>query len=181
MNIIISLIYSPFVFFSLRYFDIDIVSILLFYLSFVWFVFSFRISKKEALYPLLYICISLAAFIVEDFLFLKSIPLILSTVITSIILISYINKTSVILYFAKKFSKSEISKNEEEYIKKSTLFWITISFINIIFHLFVFMNDDMKFWVYYSSIGWYILFIIAGLGQFLHRKFIFLKKVEDVS
>lgn len=178
MNIIISLLYAPFVFFFLRYFDIQIVSIVIFALSFLWFLVSLKISKKEALYPLLYIIIASITLVVEDFLVLKAIPLLISIVITSIIAISYRNNNSIILYFAKKFSKKEISLEEQHYIHQSTLFWIGVSVINIICHLFVLLNQNIEFWVFYSSIGWYGVFLVAGIIQFVHRRFVFLRRVH---
>ena len=179
MNIIISLIYAPLVFLSLRYFDIQLVSIFIFLSSCIWFSFTIRKSPKESLYPILYILLSLCAYFLKDFLVLKAMPLIISAIFTIIIFISYLNKKSIILYFAKKFSKKEISKKEEEYIHKSTLFWIIISCINIYIHTQIFQSEDMSFWIFYSSFGWYFLFIGAGMIQYLHRKFIFLKALHD--
>ena len=86
---------------------------------------------------------------------------------------------SIILYFAKKFSKEEISEKEKEYIHKSTLFWVIISCINIFIHLQIFQNENINFWIFYSSFGWYFLFIFAGIIQYLHHKFIFLKVSHD--
>lgn len=174
MNILISLLYAPLVFLSLRYFDIKIVSILIFTISSIWFFFSMKKGIKEALYPLLYIIISVFSYFLEAFIVLKVLPLLLSTLITALIFVSYINKKSIILYFAKKFTKREIEKKEEEYIQKSTLFWGFISLINVLIHLQIFVESNIDFWIYYSSFGWYFLFLIAGIIQFLHRKFIFL-------
>lgn len=179
MNIIISLIYAPLVFLSLRYFDIELVSVLLFISSFLWFTFTIKKSYKESLYPVLYILLSIFTYFFKDFLVLKAMPLILSSIFTIIIFISYLNKKSIILYFAKKFSKKEISQKEEEYIHKSTLFWILVSFINIFIHLQIFQNPNINFWIFYSSFGWYFLFIFAGIIQYLHRRFIFLKVLHD--
>lgn len=175
MNILLSIIYAPLVFFSLRYFDITLVSILIFLVSLIWFFIVVRKNKKEALYPFVYLFIAVVTFFLKDFLILKSIPLLISIFITALMIISYINKNSIILYFALKFSKNEISQKEQEYIHASSIFWIGISCINILCHLFVFMNDNMEFWVYYSSFGWYFIFIFGGILQFLHRKFVFLK------
>ena len=89
--------------------------------------------------------------------------------------ISYIKNESIIIYFAKKFTKKDISQKEQEYIHKSTLFWIFVSCVNIIIHTVIFFDNDDVIWVFYSSIGWYVLFAIAGICQFLHRRFVFLK------
>lgn len=179
MNLIISLLYAPIVFTSLRYFDITKVSLAIFCLSILWFLLVFKKGYKEYLYPLLYICISILAFFLKEFLILKTLPLLISSFITALIFISYLNKTSIILFFAKKFSKKELSQKEEEYIHKSTLFWFFTSLINAIIHLIIFFDTNMNYWIYYSSIGWYFVFIFAGVLQFLHRKFIFLKAQND--
>lgn len=179
MNILISLIYAPLVFLAIKYFNIEIVSIILFISSCTWFSFTVRKSYKESLYPFLYILLSLCTYFLKDFVVLKAMPLIISSIFTIIILISYLNKKSVILYFAKKFTKKEISQKEEEYIHKSTLFWIIISCINIYIHTLIFQSENISSWVLYSSFGWYFVFILAGLVQYLHRKFVFLKVSHD--
>ncbi|MEA3554852.1 MAG: hypothetical protein U9R39_10705 [Campylobacterota bacterium] len=138
MRVILSLIYVPIIFFSLKYFNSSI----------------------------------------EEVLILKALPLIISSVITILMISSYIKKNSIILYFAKKFSKVKISEKEKIYIHNSTKFWIFISMINITIHFIIFINTNSNFWLFYSSIGWYLLFISAGILQFLHRKFVFLKRIE---
>ncbi len=178
MNFLISLIYAPLVFFSLKYFDIRTVSIYIAVFSLIWFTFVVRKDIKESIFPLTYLAIAVLAFFLEDFLFFKSLPLIISSFITMIILSSYITKNSIILYFVKKFTKNDISVQEERYIYKSTVFWIFISLINVSIHIIMFVSEEIEFWVYYSSFGWYIIFIIAGIIQFLHRKF-FTKRVHD--
>ena len=179
MNIIISLVYAPLVFLSLRYFDVRIVSIILLISSLLWFFINIKKSFKESLYPLLYILLAICTYTFNEFLILKAVPLIISFIFTTLILISYLNKKSIILYFAKKFSKKEIPKKEEEYIHKSTLFWFIISCTNVILHLMIFYDENIELWVYYSSFGWYFIFIFAAVLQFLHRNYILKKVLND--
>lgn len=176
MNFLISLLYAPLIFICLKYYDIKIVSIAVFFLSALWLIYSLKKDKKSARYPFLYMGASLVTFFLEKFLVLKSIPLIASVIIATTMLISYINKSSIILYFASRFSKKEIGGREKQYIQSSTLFWIVVSAINILCHIFVFINNNIKLWVYYSSFGWYFVFGLAGILQFLHRKFLFSKR-----
>ncbi|RLA82154.1 MAG: hypothetical protein DRG78_07995 [Epsilonproteobacteria bacterium] len=138
MRIILSLIYAPIVFFSLRYLDTPL----------------------------------------ENALVLKAFPLVLSISITAMMILSYIKKESMILVFARRFSKEEIDKEEIEYIHKSTLFWIIICTVNILFHTIILFDTNSTIWIFYSTIGWYFLFGIAGILQFLHKKFIFSKRLE---
>ena len=180
MNFLISILYAPLVFYSFRHFDIQTTSIIVFSVSIVWFLVSLNYGKKQALYPLLYIIISSMAYLLKDFNILKVLPLLVSSFITLFIAVSYIRNNSVILYFAKKFARHEISPLEQEYIHKSTLFWIGVSLLNVIIHLYIFLGDNIDYWIYYSSFGWYLLFLMAGLLQFLHRRYVFTGGMHSV-
>jgi len=179
MNFLISLIYAPLVVLSLKYFDIKFVSIFIFIFSLIWFAILFNKNKKETIFPIVYLLIAIFAFFMQDFILLKSTPVVISSLVTIIFLLSYLRKKSILLYFIDKFSKKIIPSQEKEYIHKSTLFWVIISFVNTLIHLKIFFGNNIEFWIYYSSFGWYAIFIIAGIVQFLHRKFIFLKRVYD--
>jgi len=111
----------------------------------------------------------------DDVLALKAFPLVMSLIVTFLIYLSYIKKDSMVLKYAKKFIKKEISPEEQRYIQKSTLYWVGVSSVNVIIHFFLFLSDEVVLWAFYSSIGWYSVFIIGGVFQYLHRKFIFLK------
>ena len=111
----------------------------------------------------------------DDVLALKAFPLSMSILVTFLIYLSYIKQDSMVLKYARKLTKKEISIQEQNYIQKSTLYWVGISTINVIIHLYLFLGDDVIVWAFYSSIGWYSVFILGGLLQYLHRKFIFLK------
>ncbi|MFK5976765.1 MAG: hypothetical protein QM493_09680 [Sulfurovum sp.] len=175
MQIFFSLLYAPLVFFLLRHYDIRSVSIALFTFSLIW-LFLLRKSKDfSLLFPLFYLIIALLAFFIQSFTLLKIMPFLISAFFSLFILVSYFQKKSIILYFAKKFSQNPISSKEAEYIYRSTLFWFGISLLNSILHLIIFFDENIDFWLYYSSIGWYFLFIFAGIFQFLHRKYFFLR------
>ena len=179
MNFVISLLYAPLAFTALRYFDIQVTSLIIFAVSMLWLLLSLRKEKKQTLYPLLYIFIALMAYFLKDFNILKLLPLLISTFMTLFISISYLRNNSVILFFAKKFARHDISADEQEYIHRSTLFWIGVSLINVLIHLRIFLDGNNNYWIAYSSFGWYIVFLLAGLLQFLHRKFIFAERHHD--
>jgi uncharacterized membrane protein len=117
----------------------------------------------------------------DDLLALKAFPLIMSIIMTFLIYLSYKKENSIILKFAQRFSKVKISLLEQQYIQQSTLYWVGVSCVNVIIHLSLFLLDEIAIWVIYSSIGWYAIFIVGGVLQFFHRKFIFLKKVNNES
>jgi len=176
MNFLFSLLYAPIVFFSLRYFDIKMVSGVVFVSSVLWFIVKKDKKELSSLFPLFYMLIAVVTFFSEKFFVLKMMPLLISFFFSLFILLSYLKHKSIILFFAEKFSKHTISESEKAYIHRSTLFWFFISVINTMIHLMIFLDSNLNIWLYYSSFGWYFLFIFAGLLQFLHRKFIFLRR-----
>lgn len=173
MNIIISLMYAPLIFFSLKYFDIQSLSIGVGILSTLWYFFTIKQRSSDKYYPLVYIFVALCGFFLEKVWVLQLVPLFISLIITSLFFISYLNKKSIILYFIKKFSQKEIDENEKNYIQKSTFFWVILSSLNTIFHLYFYVQTNLEFWVYYSSFGWCLIFLIGGSLQYIHRKFVF--------
>ena len=177
MNLIISLLYAPIVFYSLKNFELKTVSFFIFVFSFLWFIINIKKGLKDFIFPLFYLIISLLAYFLNDFLLLKVLPALISGFISIFILYSYISKNSFIFIFLEKFNKT-IEKNEKEYIQKSTLFWFLVSFLNLLVHCYILYLQDIIYWTFYSSIGWYFIFIIAGIIQFLHKKIYFDRKIH---
>jgi hypothetical protein len=172
MNILISLLYAPFIFFALKNFDIQLVALGIFIFSFIWLLLTLKQTIQNYIFPLIYILIALLAFLLNDVLLLKLLPMILSLLITFFILYSYWTKNSFIFIFLNKINK-KVEADEKEYIQKSTLFWFFISLLNVIIHSYILYIQDIIYWTYYSSIGWYVLFIIAAVIQFGHKKIFF--------
>jgi len=110
------------------------------------------------------------------FLTLKVFPLSMSIIVTFLILLSYFKNDSMILKFAKRFTKIDISEEEKVYIHNSTLFWVFVSSVNVVIHIFMYLSTNIELWVFYSSIGWYGVFIVGAIFQLLHRQFIFKKR-----
>ena len=177
MNLIISLLYAPIVFYSLKNFELKTVSLIIFVFSFIWLFLSIKKGFKEYIFPLFYLGVSLLAFFLDDFLLLKLLPALISGLICIFILYSYVSKNSFIFIFLEKINK-KVEPHEKEYIQKSTLFWFFISFCNLLIHSYILYLQDMVYWTFYSSIGWYFLFIIAGIIQFLHKKIYFDRKTN---
>lgn len=172
MHIFFSLLYAPFVFLSLRYFDLKVVSGMIFFISLIWFFIVFKKGFKEMLFPIFYLGVSCCAFVLDDFMLLKSLPLLISILVSLYFFYSYFKKQSFILLFLEKLKK-EVDETEKNYIQNSTLFWALVSVANISLHLFVLYNDNINYWIIYTSIGWYFVFGLAFIIQMIHRQFYF--------
>jgi len=176
MNFIFSLIYAPFVFMALKYYDVKIVSIMILTISLIWLFLLKNKKDISLLIPLFYLAIAVFAYFSEAFLVLKTIPLLIALFFSCVILLSYFQEKSMILSFAEKMTKEPIEESEKRYIHQSTIFWFLVSLVNVGIHFSFYLNTNLDFWLFYSSIGWYFLFLLAGSMQFVHRQFIFLRR-----
>ena len=175
MNLLISLIYAPVVFYSLQNYELQIVSLCIFSFSLIWFSLTFKKGIKEYFFSILYLAISILAYFLDSFTILKILPFLISFIISSFMLYTYLSQNSFIFIFLKKIKK-EVDEDEKEYIQKSTLFWFFASLVNVGIHSFILYNGNIQYWIFYSSIGWYFVFISAGIIQFIHKKLYFNKE-----
>jgi len=175
MNLLISLFYAPIVLVLYKNFEIKNVSIFVFILSFIWLLISLKKGLNEYLIPLFYLIFSIIAYFLGNILLLKVLPAFISTLLCIYILYSYFTKNSFIFDFLSRFRK-KIEQKEKEYIQKSTLFWFFIALINLIVHCYILYLDDIILWTFYSSLGWYFIFIFGAIVQFIHKKLYFDKE-----
>lgn len=172
MHIIFSLLYAPFVFISLKYFNLKIISVVIFIISMIWLFIVFKKGLKEIIFPFFYIAVSLCAFLVNNFMLLKSLPLLISILVSSYFFYSYFTKNSFIFLILEKFKKT-VDEKEKVYIQNSTLFWAIVSLINISLHLYILYSDNIHYWIIYTSFGWYFVFLGAFIIQMIHKRFYF--------
>ena len=177
MHILFSFLYAPVIVVLLSYFNIKTVAIGLFGFGVLWLLSQKRREIKTTIFPLFYIAVALGAYFLDDFLVLKFLPLLISLAFIFFLMASYFDNDSIILQFARKIHKRPLSEKEEVYINRSTLFWIALAFVNILLHVSILLLKNNDYWIIYSSFGWYMVFILGGVMQFLHRHFIFLKRM----
>lgn len=177
MHILFSLLYAPVIVVLLGYFNIKTVSIGLFCFGLIWLSSLKKRELKTTLFPLFYITVALIAFMLDDFLVLKFLPLLISLAFIFFMIASYFDNDSIILHFARKIHKRSLSPKEEAYVNLSTVFWIVLAGINILLHVSILLLNNDHYWIMYSSFGWYLVFVFGGIVQYLHRRFIFLKRL----
>ena len=176
MHSVFSFLYAPLIVILLHTFAIKTVAIGIFCFGIVWLASIKDKNLKAIVFPLFYIAISIIAFFLNDVVVLKFLPLLISLAFLFFLIVGYFENESIILHFARKIHKHTLSDKEEAYIQRSTHFWIGVAFINILLHVTVLILKNDMYWVFYASIGWYCIFALGGVLQFLHRHFIFLKQ-----
>ncbi|ATB70705.1 hypothetical protein SJPD1_2611 [Sulfurospirillum diekertiae] len=177
MHILFSFLYAPIVVVLLGYFDIKTVAIGLFGFGVLWLLSQKKREIKTTIFPLFYMAVALGAYFLDDFLVLKFLPLLISLAFIFFLIASYFDNDSIILHFARKIHKRSLSVAEEAYVNRSTIFWIALASVNILLHVSILLLKNDHYWIMYSSFGWYLVFILGGIVQFLHRHFIFLKRL----
>ncbi|NCD12487.1 MAG: hypothetical protein EOL93_08025 [Epsilonproteobacteria bacterium] len=176
MQILFSFLYAPIVVILLSYFNVKTVALGLWGFGVLWLLLLKERKLKTLIFPFFYIVVAIGAFVVNDFLVLKFLPLLISLAFLFFLIASYFDNDSIILHFAKKLHRRLLSTKEENYINRSTLFWIGLAFINILLHVTILLLKNDAYWIIYSSFGWYMVFILGGVVQFLHRHFVFLRR-----
>lgn len=117
---------------------------------------------------------------IENAFILKLVPLLISLYFMILLYVSYKKNNFLIFNYAQKFLKKDFSKEEKRYIQKSTFFWLSVCFTNILLHIFFLWLNNEYYWFAYVTFGWYFVFLCGAILHFLHRKVIFLKRQKCV-
>lgn len=160
----------------LKYFDIKTVSFGILVFGGLWLLSLKEKSIQSVLFPLFYILVAISAFLLNDFLVLKFLPLLISLAFILFLILSYFHNNSILLHFARKIHKHPLGIDEEAYIHRCTIFLDFTLLLECLFTCRHFTPRKQLLLDYlFTSFGWYMVFVIGGFMQFLHRKFIFFK------
>jgi uncharacterized membrane protein len=128
--------------------------------------------------PLILLILYYAQMPLEEVLYLKAVPMLLALFVTILMIHSYLGDNGLVLGIAKRLKK-DIDERESAYINASTKFWIGVALLNVVIHGYLFLGNDTMVWAGYSSVGWYLLFGVAALVQFIHRQTVFIKSCHE--
>lgn len=167
-----SLLYAPFVLFSLRYFPTLVVALSVVCVSLVWL---YRVRKKgvqRLVFPLFYGAMGVVALVLDKGAVLKGAPLLVAV---AFFLFFLLPQGGVWLrVVASRFTL--LDEKEALYVEKSRYFWAGVALVNVCFHALALCFAPSAYWVFYASLGWYGVFVCGGVVQFLHRKYLFQQK-----
>ena len=172
---ILVLIYVLTVFFARDYFSIREIGLFFVLLGSLWFIFSLKNFSltlkflKKTFQAIILILVGAFSVLQNDILILKSFPLILSLLFFLAFVHSEITEEYFLLNYIKKVKTLDIK--EELYLKKTHSIWIVVTAINVILHIYFLFYTSLEQWVFYTTIGWYILLGSAILFQIIFRSF----------
>ena len=172
---ILVLIYILTIFFARDYFSIKEIGFFFILLGTVWSAFSLKHFSltldflKKTFQPLILILVGIFSIWQNDMLILKSFPLVLSILFFLAFVYSEISKEYFLLNYIKRVKT--LDEKEELYLKKTHGIWIVVTAINVMFHVYFLFYASLEEWIFYTTIGWYILLGCAILFQILFRSF----------
>ena len=167
---ILVLIYILTIFFGRDYFSIQEMGGFFMLLGAVWLLFQIKkISLKTAFQPTVLIIVGLVSLQQNDFLILKSFPLILSLLFFFAFIHAQVTKEFFLVKYIEKFKK--LDKKKRLYLEKTHLIWVVITAINVTLHGYFLVFATIEMWTFYTTIGWYILLGSGVLFQIVFRKF----------
>jgi len=169
---ILNLLFAPMFVVLIHYFELKLVVLGYLLMAIVYFIYSYmnKNSFQDMIVPTVYILILSIGYYFSSLQSIKYIPLILSSIFLMMFIDSHLNKKYMILGFTKRFYRKQLSSAEEEFLKHGDLYWVVVMSINTIIHFYVVNYTSDAIWAFYSSIGWYILFVTALIAQIIYGK-----------
>lgn len=172
---ILVLIYLLTIFFARDYFSIQEIGLFFILLGSVWLLFSIKKFSltldflKKTFQPIVLLLVGLFSYLQNDLLILKSFPLILSSLFFLAFVYAEITKEYFLLKIIKRVKT--LDEKEENYLKKTHSIWIVVTAINVALHIYFLFYATMESWIFYSTVGWYILLGCGIVFQIIFRKF----------
>ncbi len=171
----IVIIYILVIFIGKDYFSIKELGVFFFSLGLIWFIINIKKpSLKKLFQPIVLIIVGIISFLQDDFLVLKSFPLIISFLFFLAFVYAQVTKEFFLVDYIAKFKK--ITQDERVYLQKTHQIWVVVTFINLMLHIYFLFFTTTKQWALYAGVGWYILLGCGIIFQVAFRKFYERKK-----
>lgn len=177
MSSVLTLLFAPSFLLLLNYFDFKHIVLIYIILSLVFLVFSIVQKKKTEDFVILgiYLVLLTLAYVYASLETVKFIPVFTSMAFFTIFAEAALHKKELIYKLTKKFYKKELNKQESSFLKNGDLYWaVSILLYTIIQMILVFQASD-ALWALYSSVGWYIYFVLTLGVQIIYGRIYVLK------
>ena len=166
---ILVVIYISTIFFAKDYFSIEEIGILFIFLALFWLLISYKnISWITIVQPIILMIIGIFSFFAKEMVVLKSFPLILSILFFFAFIYAQLSQKFFLLDWIKKFKS--LDEPTTIYLEKTHVLWVVVAFINVSFHSYFLFYGSLESWMFYTTVGWYLLLACAIVMQIAFRK-----------
>ena len=172
MSSVLTLLFAPSFLLLINYFDFKQIVLIYIFVLVLFLLYSLKQKKKLEDYIILgiYLVLLSIAYFYASFETVKFIPVFTSMAFFTIFAHSAIKKKELIYNLTKKFYKKELHEAESRYLKEGDLYWaISILLYTIVQVALIFTASDTV-WALYSSVGWYIYFVLVLGLQIIYGK-----------
>ncbi len=169
---VFTLLFAPSFLILIRFYDFKSVVLLYILLASVTLFTALIKRKKPKEYAvlLIYILLLIPAYFSVSFDIVKFIPAMISMAFFALFAQSAIKKQELIYKFTTKFYKKELSAGERAYLKQGDAYWAFAILLFTIGQIVVSLYASDVVWAFYSSIGWYIYFVVVLALQIVYGK-----------
>ncbi len=180
MSSVLTLLFAPTFLILINFFQFKTVVLVYILLSVIVLVYAFAKRKKTEDFVIvaIYFVLLCLAYMSDSFEAVKLIPVFSALTFATIFAYSALKKQEIIYKFTTKFYKKKLDKFEVIYLKQGDSFWAVAIFLYALFLVsLVFFSDD-TLWAFFSSVGWYIYFVIVLTLQIIYGKFYAIKMLS---
>ena len=177
MSSVLTLLFAPTFLIFIQYFQFKSVALVYIFVALLFLIYAYIKKKKmeDFIIVSIYLLILTIAYFNASLETVKFIPVLSAMTFFAIFAHSALKHNELIYKFTTRFYKKEISDAEVLFLKAGDSFWAVAIFLYAMFLLaLVYMANDM-IWAFFSSLGWYIYFVLALLAQIVYGKFYAIK------
>lgn len=172
MSSVLTLLFAPSFLILIHYFDFKLIVLIYIFLSLIILLFAFVQKKKMEDFVILgiYVVLLVIAYFSISLNTIKFIPVFTSMAFFVIFAQSALKKQTLIFKITQKFYKKDLSIEESIFLKRSDLYWALAILLYTILQIILIFNASDATWAIYSSIGWYIYFVVVLIAQIIYGK-----------
>jgi hypothetical protein len=172
MSSVITLLFAPSFLLLIHYFEFQQIVLVFIILSLIFLLYAFIQKKKLEDFIILgiYLVLLIMAYLFSSIETVKFIPVFTTMAFLTLFAEATFHKKELIYTLTKKFYKKEISTQEILYLKKGDLYWTISIFIYMLLQIGLVFFASSEVWAFYSSVGWYIYFLVILGLQIIYGK-----------
>jgi len=167
---LLTLLYVLFIVVGLRFFEPSVIGMALFSIAAPWTLYElFKNHFKNVLVPLAATTVGFLVWYMDSTLVFKVLPVLITSMFFVKFAEAVIFKRPFLANMVKKTPKMTWSAEKLAFIDSAHLYWLVITTVNLVLQIAV-LFAPMKIWALYTTIGWYMLFGGALVGQIIYGK-----------
>jgi len=177
MSSVITLLFAPLFLLLIHYFEFKLIVLIFILFSFILLTYAIVKKKKFEDFIILgiYLVLLTISYVYASLSTVKFIPVFTSMAFFTLFAQAALQKKELIYQLTQKFYKKKLSVQEVNYLKSGDLYWALSIFIYMLIQIGLVFYASDAIWAIYSSLGWYIYFLVILGMQIMYGKFYAIK------